>query len=574
MWRDVIYKGNDNYYLESACTTGAAPAAGGTFGAANTNVYGRAVLFVGVWTHLAATYDGATLRLFVNGKQVSSTARTGSLVTSTNPLQIGGDSLYGQYFRGTIDEVRIYNVALTPAQIQSDLNTPITNPPGAELMTSEAAIERRTATTRPVPAAHQSVRESVSADNAVSALSCSPKAVTAGGQVRCVLQTRTNSNGAQIRLASSSEQVKTPSAVTTRPDQASLTFVASVEPIAKQQSATLTATLGDSRVQDSIVVMPGSGPVVKAPSYLLAAWGVPVGFTVIAVDPDDIPVQLAAGKLPAGASFDAARGTFTWTPSASQQGEYMITFTASNSARQFTSAETTVVVDSGKPALTAPQPLNCSPNAIASVHGKWLTAADTLLSEPSGGALESRGIAVLINGQAAPVLFSSATKVGFLCPALDPGAQLSLVVKTPKGPTEALTGTMLAASPAIFSLDGSGQGQGMVSFSDTGELAMERSYLTAGHPAQPGDEVVIWATGLGWAGVMPSGVLMVKIGGAYAVPLSVQPVSGRAGLSAIHVLVPEPAPAGAAVSVQLELLSPDSQQVSSNTVTAAFESIR
>jgi hypothetical protein len=41
------------------------------------------------------------------------------------PLQIGGDSIFGQYFTGTIDEVRIYNTALTQAQIQTDLNTPI-----------------------------------------------------------------------------------------------------------------------------------------------------------------------------------------------------------------------------------------------------------------------------------------------------------------------------------------------------------------------------------------------------------------------------------------------------------------
>ena len=52
-------------------------------------------------------------------------AQTGSLATSTDQLQIGGDSIYGQYFQGTIDEVRVYNVALTPLQIQSDMNMPI-----------------------------------------------------------------------------------------------------------------------------------------------------------------------------------------------------------------------------------------------------------------------------------------------------------------------------------------------------------------------------------------------------------------------------------------------------------------
>ena len=71
------------------------------------------------------TYDGTAVRLFVNGTQVASTAKTGTIATSTNPLQIGGDNIYGQFFSGLIDEVRIYNVALTAAQIQSDMTTPV-----------------------------------------------------------------------------------------------------------------------------------------------------------------------------------------------------------------------------------------------------------------------------------------------------------------------------------------------------------------------------------------------------------------------------------------------------------------
>ena len=74
------------------------------------------------------TYDGSTLRLYVNGTQVgASTAHTGTIATSTNPLQIGGDSIYGQYFAGLIDNVRVYNVALTAAQIQTDQATAITS---------------------------------------------------------------------------------------------------------------------------------------------------------------------------------------------------------------------------------------------------------------------------------------------------------------------------------------------------------------------------------------------------------------------------------------------------------------
>ena len=124
-WRDVIYKGNDNYFLEGTSSNSSVPAGGGTFGGASGLVVGSSSLTVNTWSHLALTYDGATLRLYVNGVQVSSVAQTGNLLTSTNPLQIGGDSIFGQYFAGTIDEVRVYNTALNQAQIQSDMGIPV-----------------------------------------------------------------------------------------------------------------------------------------------------------------------------------------------------------------------------------------------------------------------------------------------------------------------------------------------------------------------------------------------------------------------------------------------------------------
>ncbi len=125
IWEDVIYKGNDNYFLEGTSDNGGVPVMGGTFGSSDAGLNGTGALPANTWTHLAATYDGTTMRLYVNGVQVASRAQTGAIATSTNPLQIGGDSLYGQFFKGTIDEVRIYNVALTMAQIQTDMNTPV-----------------------------------------------------------------------------------------------------------------------------------------------------------------------------------------------------------------------------------------------------------------------------------------------------------------------------------------------------------------------------------------------------------------------------------------------------------------
>jgi chitodextrinase len=135
-WKDVIYKGNDNYYLEASTTTGP-PAIGITVGTTHTEAFGAAALPVNTWTFLAATYDGSMLRFYVNGAQVSSQPRTGSIVTSFNPLQIGGDSIYGQFFQGMIDEVRVYEVALTPGQIQADMATAVSgSSPAVSLSTS------------------------------------------------------------------------------------------------------------------------------------------------------------------------------------------------------------------------------------------------------------------------------------------------------------------------------------------------------------------------------------------------------------------------------------------------------
>jgi hypothetical protein len=88
-------------------------------------VNGTAALPVNTWSHVAGTYDGTTLRLYVNGTQVTSKAVTGSIVSSTGPLRIGGNSIWGEYFRGRIDEVRIYNRALSAPEIQADMGTPI-----------------------------------------------------------------------------------------------------------------------------------------------------------------------------------------------------------------------------------------------------------------------------------------------------------------------------------------------------------------------------------------------------------------------------------------------------------------
>ena len=82
-------------------------------------------LTAGTWTHLAVTYDNAQLRLFRNGVQVVQSAATGAIQASANPLRIGGNAIWGEYTDGRIDEVRIYNRALSAAEITTDMTRPV-----------------------------------------------------------------------------------------------------------------------------------------------------------------------------------------------------------------------------------------------------------------------------------------------------------------------------------------------------------------------------------------------------------------------------------------------------------------
>ena len=76
----------------------------------------RAARALEPWTHLAATYDGAAVRLYVDGPRSPQAPAPGSLAVSGDPLRIGGNAVWGEWFNGLIDDVRVYNRALTASE--------------------------------------------------------------------------------------------------------------------------------------------------------------------------------------------------------------------------------------------------------------------------------------------------------------------------------------------------------------------------------------------------------------------------------------------------------------------------
>jgi hypothetical protein len=76
------------------------------------------------WSHVVATYDGSWIRMYLNGTEIGpATYGPGSIMLSDNPLNIGRDPGHptdpDRYFDGLIDDVRIYNRALTADEIRS-----------------------------------------------------------------------------------------------------------------------------------------------------------------------------------------------------------------------------------------------------------------------------------------------------------------------------------------------------------------------------------------------------------------------------------------------------------------------
>ena len=77
----------------------------------------------GDWFFVTATYDGTTAKVFVNGKQENSVNYSGGITTSGQSLIIGNDTeAVNRYFNGQIDDVRVFNYALTPLQIKTLYN--------------------------------------------------------------------------------------------------------------------------------------------------------------------------------------------------------------------------------------------------------------------------------------------------------------------------------------------------------------------------------------------------------------------------------------------------------------------
>ena len=112
-------------YWMNVRTNGLVRVGGFYGGCANANwVYldSTRALPVDRWRHVAATYDGAWLRVYIDGRAAGATRVTGRTCVSGEPLAVGAKNnpskgLLEAFWDGRLDEVRVYNRALTATEV-------------------------------------------------------------------------------------------------------------------------------------------------------------------------------------------------------------------------------------------------------------------------------------------------------------------------------------------------------------------------------------------------------------------------------------------------------------------------
>jgi len=115
-WQALVTKGDDSYKLCRAVMGDSV-----YLGLDGTSVGGfesAAQVADNEWHHIAGVYDGSEATLYVDGVLDTGVPATGQINSSSHKLLIGENAqARGRYFKGLMDEVRIYNVALNESSV-------------------------------------------------------------------------------------------------------------------------------------------------------------------------------------------------------------------------------------------------------------------------------------------------------------------------------------------------------------------------------------------------------------------------------------------------------------------------
>ncbi|MFZ4521043.1 MAG: LamG-like jellyroll fold domain-containing protein [Bacteroidales bacterium] len=116
----------------------------GFFAGAWINAVSTVNLPLNAWTHIAATYDQTAIRIYVNGVAAGSLAASAVLPTASEEWRIARRWDLAEYFTGRMDEIRIWNVARSQAQIQAGMSSVV--PPSTSGLVAYYKLDEGTGT--------------------------------------------------------------------------------------------------------------------------------------------------------------------------------------------------------------------------------------------------------------------------------------------------------------------------------------------------------------------------------------------------------------------------------------------
>ena len=254
-----------------------------------------------------------------------------------------------------------------------------------------------------------------------------------------------------------------------------------------------------------------------------------------------------------GGSAAAAQLNAPWGLWVDARGSLYVADSGNNAIRMLqpiSPARSIGAVTNAATSLTGP----VAPGEIVLIYGSGLGPPQTVQFQASGGqvATQLAGTTVLINGTAAPVIYTSATQVSAIVPYGVTGNAAQLVVQYQGLSTAPVSTPLAATAPGVFTADGSGRGAA-AAFNQDG------SPNNAASPAPPGSIVTFFATGEGLT--LPAGMdgrvtgvssprplapVAVTIGGVPAtVQFAGEAPNDVAGVLQVNVTVPFNLPEGA-----------------------------
>jgi hypothetical protein len=129
-WIGIVTKGDSGWKLSTVADQSRFHFS--VLGAPNPYcVYGNKAVSAGQWHHVCGTYDGTTVRLYVDGVLDGIAGYTGSISFNTTAVAIGENlERPGRPWNGLIDDVRVYNHALSPAEVAALANSAVPTEPG------------------------------------------------------------------------------------------------------------------------------------------------------------------------------------------------------------------------------------------------------------------------------------------------------------------------------------------------------------------------------------------------------------------------------------------------------------